>query len=130
MLLISRLAMGTMLSMGPCGPERPGELRLESERLLYTDTLLWVGLVERPGRSELRLIGEIDFSNGAAVAGILATARGIAGRLVVDLDRLTFIDVAGIRVLATFCEESAVLFTNVPDSVSRVSELLELPPLR
>ncbi|MEV0379445.1 STAS domain-containing protein [Nonomuraea sp. NPDC050643] len=109
--------------------ESEGDAEPPVEQLLYTDSLLWVALTQEPETSLVRLIGEIDFTNADAVADALAGARSFCAALVIDIEQLSFVDVAGIRALAVFSHENAVPIRNVPSYVKRAVELLDLPPL-
>ncbi|MDH2427530.1 STAS domain-containing protein [Sphaerisporangium sp. TRM90804] len=64
--------------------------------MLYDDERLRVALVA-PG--EVRLTGDIDFSNSAHLAAGLAAATAEHGELAVDVAGVTFVDLSGLRAL-------------------------------
>ncbi|MBC6459896.1 hypothetical protein [Actinomadura sp. HBU206391] len=65
--------------------------------MLYEDGNLRITQAPRP---ELLLVrGEIDVTNSAAVAQVLADVQGRFGRVLVDTSELRFVDVSGWRVL-------------------------------
>jgi anti-anti-sigma factor len=65
--------------------------------VLYDDGHLRITQATRP---ELLLVrGEIDITNSAAVAQVLAEIQDRFGRVLVDTSGLRFIDVSGWRVL-------------------------------
>ncbi|MFI7615993.1 anti-sigma factor antagonist [Nonomuraea terrae] len=69
------------------------------ERLLYQDEQLRITVAMAPGVPTVTLFGQIDASNSPALASALAECR-TGPHIVVDIGRLTFVDVSGLRVLA------------------------------
>ncbi|PZG21374.1 STAS domain-containing protein [Nonomuraea aridisoli] len=69
------------------------------ERLLYQDEQLRVTVAMTPGVPAVTLFGQIDASNSSALACALAACR-TGPHIIVDIGRLTFVDVSGLRVLA------------------------------
>ena len=84
-------------------PSSPGDVRPPGVRAhVYCDDQLTIDRTD----DGLRLVGEIDLSNIASVHGLLnATAASVDGHEVcLDVSRLTFIGVDGVRELAHFAE--------------------------
>ncbi|MBS1868341.1 MAG: STAS domain-containing protein [Actinobacteria bacterium] len=54
----------------------------------------------------LALSGELDFATADAVQARLAELRDAGAATVLDLDRLTFMDSTGIRLVLTACEDA------------------------
>jgi anti-sigma B factor antagonist len=52
------------------------------------------------------LAGELDFGTASGVQQRLAELRDAQQRVVLDLDRLTFMDSTGIRLVLTACEDA------------------------
>jgi len=98
------------------------------------DTAEVVGMLLRSVRTDnargLRLIGEIDVSNGPALRGLLARERkATAGDVTLDLSGLRFIDSSGIRVLLGAARElesegRRLVVRDVPRGVRRIFDLL------
>ena len=53
------------------------------------------------------LSGELDFGTASAVQQRLAELRDAGQPVLLDLDRLTFMDSTGIRLVLTACEDAA-----------------------
>jgi stage II sporulation protein AA (anti-sigma F factor antagonist) len=93
------------------------------------------GVSVRESRGVLSLHGDIDHSNVDEFEAALSAAIGSpVGAVVLDLTHLTFIDVAGLRVLerqATQLSESGnrLVLSSPPAFLGRVLEVLELDEL-
>jgi anti-anti-sigma factor len=94
--------------------------------------LRWMGLgvewVHAPGRTVLRLDGELDLATGPLLSGLTEVP---AGGVVVDMGAVRFLDAAGIRALvelATTCHREGQPFSlvDVGPFQRRVIDLLEL----
>jgi anti-anti-sigma factor len=68
---------------------------------LYVDRQMTIERATQP--DGLRLSGEIDHWNAASLAANLPSGL-VAGDMNVDLSRLSFCDISGIRELVTFAE--------------------------
>jgi anti-anti-sigma regulatory factor len=98
------------------------------EHLLYIDHMLRVTCSVRPGPSVVRLVGEVDRSNSVELLRALETARAIDPDLVVDVARLDFTDVSGVRALVVFARRDGARVRNTPHQMSRVMRLMRVPP--
>lgn len=58
------------------------------------------------GMTVVALTGELDFGTVAQVQQRLAELRDAGTPVVLDLDRLTFMDSTGIRLVLTACEDA------------------------
>lgn len=74
-----------------------GTVELES---LYQDAVLQVLPYFRHGQRALRIIGKVDYRTTDALVQVLETVVGWQADVWVDMSRLEFIDVAGLRALA------------------------------
>ncbi|MGR6917927.1 STAS domain-containing protein [[Actinomadura] parvosata] len=101
----------------------------EHEDLLHLDPSLCITRSQRPGSCLLRLNGEIDSTNCAAVAAVLAGAGQQEGTVVLDAGRLSFADVAGLRMLSTVAARHGLRVRNVPHRTRQLLALLRLPAL-
>ncbi|WP_155370941.1 STAS domain-containing protein [Catellatospora vulcania] len=72
-----------------------------------SDPLAQVIAAEERGRSVLRVSGEVDMSNVAAVGEQLRAAAGDAPSVLVDLTELGFLDSQGLRMIQRFADELA-----------------------
>jgi anti-anti-sigma factor len=100
---------------------------------LYEDRQLRVTLACAGGARVIRLYGEVDATNSAELARALAAARGVAPErrpggetLVVDVGRLSFIDLSGLYALAEFTRDAPARVRDVPPQLRRLLELLGL----
>ncbi|HEX4189144.1 MAG TPA: STAS domain-containing protein [Solirubrobacteraceae bacterium] len=80
------------------------------------------------GTHTLMLTGELDMATAPDLETVVTACAGNAGRLALDLSRLTFIDSTGLRlVLLTqqLCREAGAEFAVIPGPtlVQRVFEL-------
>ena len=103
---------------------------------VYTDKQLVIVGSDRP--SGLRFIGSVDAFNVESVAQVLAHAlNGESDREVhIDLTRLEFCDVSGIRALVAAAEKSngehKMILHGLPPLMSRVMDVVgwsDLPSL-
>ncbi|MCK2220273.1 STAS domain-containing protein [Actinomadura sp. ATCC 31491] len=99
-----------------------------TEHLLYVDHLLRVTLTVRSGPSLVRVIGEIDRSNAAELLRTLEQARLIDDELLVDVGRVSFTDVTGLRALAAFAAAGRAVVRDVPHQMARLMRLMRMPP--
>ncbi|MFC0843048.1 MULTISPECIES: STAS domain-containing protein [Streptomyces] len=69
---------------------------------LYTDALLRIwGTADPPG---LRLAGQVDVTNQAALVGHLLAVDKASADVTVDLNEVTFLNFASLHVLVAFAE--------------------------
>ncbi|MGW7480803.1 STAS domain-containing protein [Nonomuraea muscovyensis] len=97
-----------------------------SDRVLHTDGLLSVVFDGTPGRAVVRLAGELDTTNRGAVERALREAHRLDAALALDLERLSFVDVAGARALLGFVHETSAPVRHVPGRLRRLLEVLGL----
>ncbi|GGS56322.1 hypothetical protein GCM10010156_13620 [Planobispora rosea] len=97
------------------GGTRPAEL------VLYQDHQLRVVRCDQSAGRMLQVSGQIDAANSAALARILAGADGDGA--VVDIGRVTFVDVSGLRALVT-SRESSPCWTHLRNTPPYVQRLL------
>ncbi|GII06188.1 STAS domain-containing protein [Planobispora takensis] len=95
--------------------------------VLYADRHLRLIYHPHPGATLIHLIGEVDAGNCAALHETLARAGHGDDCLLIDVQRLRFIDAGGMRVLAKLCATGAAQLINVPPYLQRLADLLELP---
>ncbi|GAA4516128.1 STAS domain-containing protein [Nonomuraea ferruginea] len=100
-----------------------------AEHLLYVDSLLRVTCTVMPGPSLVRLEGDIDVTNRAEAVSALQRARRIDADLIVDVGRVGFIDLAGLRSLLGLAACDGVVVRNTPRQMRRLIDVLGLPPL-
>jgi anti-sigma B factor antagonist len=62
---------------------------------------------EQDGRTVLALSGELDFGTADAVQRRLGELRDARRPVLLDLDRLTFMDSTGIRLVLTACDDAS-----------------------
>ncbi|MEV0381411.1 STAS domain-containing protein [Nonomuraea sp. NPDC050643] len=93
------------------------------------DDILRVTCTPMPGPSVIRLAGEVDSSNSAELANTLAQAWRIDDELIMDLGRVTFADVAGIRTLLAFTAGGPVHVRDIPPQIRRLMGLMGLSSL-
>jgi anti-sigma B factor antagonist len=62
--------------------------------------------VREPSRVRLRVCGEFDLATADLVADRLRRLRERGAAVLLDLDELTFIDAAGLRVILTAAEDA------------------------
>lgn len=96
------------------------------EAVLYADHQLSIAYVASPHRAVIRLIGEVDVTNRAAVARTLMQARQSDERLIVDVRLLQFIDTSGVRILDDFCREGWIRLVNMRPQLHRLGSILHL----
>lgn len=65
-----------------------------------------VEIRDRPGRSRVRVAGELDLASAEAFVAEVCRALERHGRVELDLAGVSFIDAAGLRALVA-CRESA-----------------------
>ena len=93
----------------------------------------WFGVEDRVDGSShvLVLSGELDMLSSSELEATVPAAKRDASRLILDLSRLTFIDLRGLRMVLfakELCEWDGCEFRLVPGppSVERVFELTDL----
>ncbi|MBP2708648.1 STAS domain-containing protein [Microbispora sp. RL4-1S] len=94
--------------------------------LLYADTQISVRSI---ADGSVRLVGQIDLTNGDAVADALAGRRR-STVIVMDVAELNFIDLYGLRILALLSEDPRdrpVELRNPRPSLVRLLQLLSWP---
>jgi len=74
------------------------------------------------------LLGELDMEAVETVIGLIRTAE-LAPRLIVDLGRVTFIDVTGLHLMRTLAALPNVTVQNPSPPVVRLLEALEINEL-
>ncbi|MFC4062629.1 STAS domain-containing protein [Planomonospora corallina] len=94
--------------------------------VLYADRRLRLTYRPQPGAALIRLIGEIDATNRAALEETLVRARHGGDRLLVDVRHLRFVDVGGLRTLAELCRTGTARLVNVPPRLHRLAGRLGL----
>lgn len=87
---------------------------------LYQDGLLKLVPSFRDGQRALRIVGKVDYRTTEALAQALETVIGWPADVCVDMSGLEFIDVAGLRALATAAQR-------LPEG--RRMHVVELAPL-
>ncbi|MCT9934835.1 STAS domain-containing protein [Planotetraspora sp. A-T 1434] len=95
--------------------------------VLYADRQL---RVRSSGDGLLRLSGQIDLTNGDAVASALGRDHSDDGRVTVDVGELEFIDLYGLRTLALLSGDPLgrpVHLRNVQPALQRLLVLLAWP---
>ncbi|GIH21706.1 hypothetical protein Aph01nite_00160 [Acrocarpospora phusangensis] len=95
-------------------------------RLLYSDAILSITLIETSHSTLAQLTGEIDISNSTPVQAALTYAKGRALPLVIDVADVTFVDVAGARALIEFTRQGQVPPVDVRNISSRMRFLLDM----
>ncbi|WP_170317114.1 STAS domain-containing protein [Acrocarpospora corrugata] len=97
-------------------------------QVLYGDSILRITCVVMPsGSSLVRLAGELDASNSAAVLAALTRVCHQDARLVVDVSRVTFVDLSGVRALTALVHDRArVHLREVPPRMAFLLNLLSL----
>ncbi|MFI6510362.1 STAS domain-containing protein [Streptosporangium sp. NPDC050855] len=124
---------------GPAGPRRTPEGETVTvnvqeqavsggrrvEAVLYLDRVLRIGYDPAPPGGLARLVGELDATNTRAVAQTLTRARTAEAPLVVDVSRLTFVDLGGLRMLTGLCRDGEARLSGVPARMNRLLRLLD-----
>ncbi|MBN6056796.1 STAS domain-containing protein, partial [Nonomuraea sp. RK-328] len=105
------------------GPRFRGETSVV-DRVLYADGLLRVTSADRPGAPGVALVGEVDRTNSSALARVLREAAGLGGSMVIDVARLSFVDVSGVRVLLGLVREGTATVSEVPAQLRRLLAIL------
>ncbi|WP_329081338.1 MULTISPECIES: STAS domain-containing protein [unclassified Streptosporangium] len=100
----------------------PGERWVDA--VLYLDRTLRITYSPAPPGGAVRLIGELDVTNTRAAARTLAQARAAEGILIIDVGRLKFVDLAGLRMLTGLCRDGVAHLINVPPGMRRLLGLL------
>ncbi|WP_214416925.1 STAS domain-containing protein [Sphaerisporangium fuscum] len=94
------------------------------EAVLHLDRTLRITYSPLSQGGLVRLIGELDAGNTPAVAKTLTEVRAGEGVLTIDVARLEFVDVAGLRMLAGLCRDGSARLANVPSLMRRLLHLL------
>lgn len=94
------------------------------EAVLYLDHTLRITYSPAPPGGAVRLIGELDVTNTQAVARTLAQAQTGEDSLIIDVGRLGFVDLAGLRMLTGLCRDGVAHLTSVPTGTRRLLVLL------
>ncbi|GAB3131580.1 hypothetical protein GCM10027161_05400 [Microbispora hainanensis] len=103
------------------------ESALSKKTLLYLDKQLVVRSSEDGG---VRLIGQIDLTNGDAMADALHRRWARPGTGTVDVAELQFIDLYGLRALALLSDAPLgrpIRLDNVKPSLRKLLTLLDWP---
>lgn len=95
------------------------------DAVLYLDRTLRITYSPAPPGGAVRLIGELDVTNTRAVAQTLAQARATEDILIIDVGRLEFVDLAGLRMLTGLCRDGVAHLINVPPGIHRLLGLLD-----
>ncbi len=82
---------------------------------------------DRDGTPHVALEGELDIASLARLRRLFVAALGDCRRMVLDLRRLRFVDLPGVRLLA---ELAAVCELEVAGATGQVARLLELLRVR
>lgn len=100
-------------------------------RPLYADPILQIVATEDP--PGLALVGDVDRSNVAAVARVLAGTRDSTGDVHLDLSGLLFCDLGGlqaiVRAAGALDGGRHLVLHGVPRQLERALEILDLAPL-
>jgi len=100
--------------------------------VLYSDQQLVISRTISP--EGLSLTGTIDISNVAALQGVLSTLAPRRPELHLELSRVQFIDVSGIRALAESGERAngngRLVLHGLPDFLRRVMTIIGWHELR
>ncbi|GAA3017269.1 STAS domain-containing protein [Streptosporangium longisporum] len=95
------------------------------EAVLHLDRALRITYSPAAPGGLARLIGELDATNTRAAARTLTEARTAGDTLVVDVSRLTFVDLGGLRMLTGLCRDGEARLTGVPARIDRLLRLLD-----
>ncbi|MEU8384047.1 STAS domain-containing protein [Streptosporangium sp. NPDC048865] len=95
------------------------------EAVLYLDSTLRITYSPASPGGAVHLIGELDVTNTRAVARTLTLARVVEDTLIIDLGRLKFVDLAGLRMLTGLCCDGVAHLINVPPGMRRLLGLLD-----
>jgi anti-anti-sigma regulatory factor len=98
--------------------------------VLYADRLI---SVRSTADGSVRLAGQIDLTNGDAVATVLEHNRRGSSALIVDVSDLQFIDLYGLRTLALLSHDPLghpVHLRNVQPSLMRLLGMLPWPTFK
>ncbi|MGJ6969723.1 STAS domain-containing protein [Streptosporangium sp. G11] len=95
------------------------------DAVLYLDRTLRITYSPAPSGGAVRLIGELDVTNTRAVARTLALARAAEDILIIDVGRLEFVDLAGLRMLTGLCRDGVAHLISVPVGMRRLLGLLD-----
>nr|WP_191910095.1 STAS domain-containing protein [Microbispora cellulosiformans] len=100
---------------------------IRTKNLLYTDPQL---SIRTSADGSVRLIGQIDLTNGDAIAGALNKAWTKAGAQAVDVAELKFIDLYGLRALAVLSDSPVghpIQLDNVRPALRKLLVMLDWP---
>jgi anti-anti-sigma factor len=115
----------SMIRSSTHGEQRPMAGWLEGEPM-YTDKQLVIRHTEPP--NGLSLAGVLDLFNADAVAGSVSTLLDGEGDLHIDLSKVEFCDVSGIRALVSAAENgkrgSRLVMHGLPPLLQRVMRLV------
>lgn len=95
------------------------------DAVLYLDHTMRITYSPVPPGGAVRLIGELDVTNTRAVAQTLAQARAAEDTLIIDVGRLEFVDLAGLRMLTGLCRDGVAHLISVPTGMRRLLGLLD-----
>ncbi|GLW23859.1 hypothetical protein DI270_014020 [Microbispora triticiradicis] len=98
-----------------------------TKNLLYTDSQL---SIRTSVDGSVRLIGQIDLTNGDAIAGALNKAWTKSGAQGVDVAELRFIDLYGLRALAVLSDSPVghpIQLNNVRPALRKLLLMLDWP---
>ncbi|MEU4539271.1 STAS domain-containing protein [Streptosporangium sp. NPDC023825] len=94
------------------------------DAVLYLDRTLRITYSPASPGGTVRLIGELDATNTRAVARTLAQVRAAEDILIIDVGRLEFVDLAGLRMLTGLCRDGVAHLADVPAGMRRLLGLL------
>jgi anti-anti-sigma regulatory factor len=103
------------------------ESALSKKTPLYLDNQL---VVRASGNGSVRLIGQIDLTNGDAIADALHREWTTPGSATVDVAELQFIDLYGLRALALLSDiplGRPIRLDNVRPGLRKLLALLDWP---
>jgi anti-anti-sigma factor len=81
---------------------------------------------DRHGTPHVALEGELDIASIARLRRLLVAARGDGRRMVLDLRRLRFVDLPGVRLLAELAVTCDLEVAGANGQVARLLELLRV----
>ncbi|MEU4332942.1 STAS domain-containing protein [Nonomuraea dietziae] len=109
----------------PAGTPEPGNGEY-AVAVLYLDDHLRITYTPQPASAAVRLIGELDAANHRAAADTLRLAGRDDDPLVIDCENLSFVDVAGLRMLIDLCRDGRARIDNPPAQMLRLLQLIGL----
>jgi len=95
-----------------------------TDAVLYLDRTLRITYSLASPISTVQLIGELDATNPQAAARTLTQTRTAEDILTIDVGRLEFTDIAGLRMLTDLCHDGMAHLINAPTGIRRLLGLL------